>query len=265
MMSLANASHRPYFRGPASWSLPPPPEPPRIGARSKAAKRRRPRQTHSVPLIVISELLGCSASRPYAAVRIFGLPLWARARLRERLTQGANYAFGAQLERSIRFNAFEMERHAKFVLALRGDHQGRRIDGVALAGALGLAPHPDALAVWLSLVTRLAEELLDAVEYGHLEDLPWAKAERFLDIAVVPRVRKLASTDLSAEPPLPNVFGGYKRVKRVREGLASKDPDVVKRTLKGSDFARLRFKEIPDLWESWPDGAVDDHAASKSV
>lgn len=259
----ANPSHRAYYRPPARWRLPPP-APLR---RSKAAKRRAPRKDYGVSLVVVAELLDCNASSPYAAVARFGLALWVRSRLREQLTRGARYAFDAQLERTVKFNAHELERHARFVLAVRGDHQGSRVDGVALASALGVTAHPDALPVWLSLVACIAGELLDAIEYSHLEDMPWAKAERYLDLAVVPRVRKLSTTDPTAEPPAPNPYGGYRRVKRVLDGITSDDPDVVKRTLQGSDFARVRFGQIPDPtgWESWPDGAVADHAADKTA
>ena len=228
--------------------------------------RRAPRQSHPVPLTMISELLNCDASSPYTAVARFGLPLWVRARLRERLTSGAHYGFDAQIERTVRFNAVELERHARFVLALRSRHQGKQVDGVALAKALAMPAHlthPDALTVWLTFLTQLVGELLDAVEYGHLEDMPWSKAERFLDLAVVPRVRKLATTDMTAEP-LPNFYGGIRRVKRVLEGLGSKDPDVVRRTLQSWDYARLRFKEIPDPtgFEGWSDVGPNDHDAS---
>ncbi len=120
--------------------------------------------------------------------------------------------------------------------------------------------------MWLTFLMQLTGELLDAIEYGHLEDLPWRKAELFLDHHVVPRVRKLATTDLTAEKPEPNPHGGFRRVKRMMDGIASKNPDVVRRTLQSWDYARVRFGDVPDPlgWEDWSD-AADDHDEARQT
>lgn len=236
--------HRPYVRAPTA-SRPPAPRPKR--KRGKAAKRRAPRQTYPVPLSLLAELLGCSATTPYGAAKRFGLALWVKARLREQLTRGANYAVGLQLEQAIRFNLGLLERLAQYVLAMRTHHQGATPDPDALARLLGVtATAVDALTVWTWHLQQLADELVEASRSGYLEDLPWAKAEHYLDRLVVPRVRSLTRVDPTAEEPPHNQYGGFKRRNRILDGLTSKNPAIVQATAESWDVARLHNPDVPD-------------------
>ena len=258
-----NASHRPYFRAAPGWKLPPK----RAPKRSKAAKRRGPRQRYDVPLPLIAELLGCHAATPYAGSKRFGLAVWIKAKLRGQLTRGAGYAAELQYERTIRFNAGLLERHARFVLGMRGYHPAVVSSGEALARLLGVPVVGEGFhTVWVWHLQQLADELVEGSRDGHLEDLPTCKAEAYIDHVVIPRVRLLERVDRRADV-VPNLFGGLKRLRRLHEGLTSQDPEVVRQTLLAWDGARVKFSDVPDQlgWEDWPDGAEDHDEARETA
>ncbi len=251
--------HQPYYRAPTSMRFldQPTPDAPKRG---KAKKRRATRQVAPFPLTVLAELLGCHAATPYGAAKKFRLAVWVRSRVREQLTVGAGYAVGVEMERAVRFRRAELERHARFVLALRADHQGKPLDGVALATALEMPSWrsgPDFKVVWLTYVGALAEELVGMCRLGNLEDLPRRKAEAYLDQTVAPRVRSLRRVDPDAESPLPNRFGGLRRTWRIVNGLTSANPEVVTATLRSWEVERLNWLDAPDPsgWEEWGDEA----------
>ncbi len=243
--------HQPYVRLPKAYRAlreQKPIPPPRLG--------RAPWRARSIPLTVLAELLNCDSSSPYRAVNQFGLAVWVKSRVREQLTRGAHYAFGLELERAVKFNAAEMERHGLFVLDLRTAHQSRPLDGLQLAVALEMPPWKaaaDFRTTWKTFVNGVADELIAASREGHLEDLPWDKAERYLDAVVAPRVRAIKRVDPHAETPLPNGFGGVARFRRVTAGLASPDPEVVEQTLQGYECERLFSPDAPDPsgWQDW--------------
>ncbi len=243
--------HRPYFRPPAAWRDPVP-QP--VEAPAKRAYTSR--CAAPVSMTVVSELLGCHAASAYRGTKRFGVSAWVRARLRERLTRGANYAVGFELQRTIRFNSAVVERDAQFRLGSRRGHQGELPDGHALARELGVPDHDSFLVVWLWHLHELADELVSAVDSGHLEDLPWHQAEAYIDRAVVPRVRMLTHVDPSAAAPPPNRFGGLKRVQLLLRAVASTN-DLDQEWLQ-VDWARAALL-YPELADYVPEiDALDD-------
>jgi hypothetical protein len=199
-----------------------------------------------VPLPLIAELLGCHAATPYAAAKRFGLALWIKAKLREQLTRGAGYAVGLELEQTVRFNLGLLERHASLVLSMRGYHSVVRSLGSELAVLLSVPASDEPFdTVWIWHLQQLADELVAGSRSGHLEDLPRHKAEAYLDHTVIPRVRSLGRVDQRADVT-PNHYGGLKRVRRVLDGLTSRDPEVVRATAQGWEAARLFNPRVPD-------------------
>jgi hypothetical protein len=233
--------HAPYFRMPAAY---------RALTAAKCAKptKARPgRKPAPFPLAVLSELLGCDISSPYRGVKRCGLVPWLRARVREQLTRGAHYAVGLDIERTLQMNAQQLRQRAQFALELRRGHQGRRLDGNALAAALGMyESDDDFLVVWLAYVDRLAAELIATARDGNLEDLPWRKAEHYIDQMVSPRVRTLRRVDPDAPLPLPNRFGGLKRMRRLADELAAQGPDEDGLVSLSWESARLLDPDLPD-------------------
>ncbi len=241
--------HRPYYRAPASLR-------PSALEPKRPRKPRAPRQSAPFPLTALAELLGCHAASAYRGVKKHGMRLWVQASLRERLTLGANYAVGLELRRTIRFNAAVLERDARFRLGTRAGHQSKRLDGHALAQALEVPADDDFLTVWLWHLNELTDTLVLAVEEGHLEDLPWFKAQRYIDRAVVPRVRMLTHVDPTAAAPHPNRFGGLKRVRLLLRAVAS-NSDLDQEWLQ-VDWARAALL-YPELADYVPEiDALDD-------
>lgn len=218
-------------------------------------------QPWPVPLTVLAELLYLDIASPYRAAKRFGLRNWLTAQVRAYLTRGAAFCVELDLERSIRFNAAYLARRAEFVLARKRVHRGCGPDGGKLAEVLGVqSAVADAsfLEVWLQFVADVADELVEVSNFGHIEDVSWADAERYIDRVVAPRPRNLrragaTPATLSAREQLRqplSVLGGYRRHRRILEGLASGDPAVVAATL---DSWQCRRMQIPSMCgdEDW--------------
>ena len=230
----------------------------------KTAPTRQPRKAPEawpVPLTVIADLLYRNTATPYKAARQFGLGNWVAAQVREYLTKGAWFCQELDLERAIRFNAAYLKRRADFVLARRDRHTDRALDGGVLARELGVDTRSCGTgfyAVWIAFIDGVAEELVFAIQNGHVEDVLWADAEQYLDNQVAPRPRALARFHATPEQPpqtepsdVPlNLIGGIARLNRVMDGVASPDPDVRDAMLNSWDLHRLRHCDLPETdWD----------------
>ena len=132
------------------------------------------------------------------------------------------------------------------------------IRGAALAAALEMHPPPtsdDFQDVWLQYLAALADSLVSICRFGHLEDLPWAKAETYIDHMVMPRVRFLRRVAPDCDSMSENRFGGILRFRRVLAGLTSPDPAVVERMAASWDVFRILYPDAPDPagLEGWDD------------
>jgi len=216
---------------------------------------RRVSQPWPVALSVFADLLGSDTATPYRAAKKFGLRPWLFAQVRGRLTKSAWYCAELDLERAIRFNASILVQQARLALARRATHRGRRVDPEVLASALGVQGAwfgGSTLDVWTAYITNTAEQLVEAVRFGHVEDVRLAKAERYLDDLVGPRPRTL-SRRAAAAPPTdvvpPNPAGGARRIKRILDGIGSGDPSVRAATLSSWDVMRLVHPDVPDTMD----------------
>lgn len=229
-----------------------------------AELRKAPWRQWTVPLTVLAELLYRDAATPYRAAKKFGLRQWVIAQVRDFLTKGAWFAADLDVERTIRFNTAYLLRRSQFVEHRRQTHQGRELDGAALAHLLGLRTGASALGffdVWGQFLRRLAEDLVEAARDGHAGDVRWTVAEQFLDRAVAPRSRKLRRLDAEAadlaRSPLAmapvSLTAGVRRIQFVLSGLMSADPAVVAATVHSWQAERLLDGESCGL----PDWAVD--------
>ena len=197
------------------------------------------------------------AASPYRPVKQYGLRNWLTAQVRSFLTRGAGYCVELDLERTIRFKAAELGAQAEFVLARRRDHRCRRLDANRLASVLGLlmlCPEPGFLQVWLRFIDEVADELVSTCKSGYIEDVSWAAAERYLDKAVAPRTRVLKKAGASPTSPVApqameqplTMLGGYRRFKRVLDGLTSADPEVVQQIEQNWRLLRFAVPSICD-------------------
>lgn len=227
--------------------------PPR-GLRRNGRARSQP---WPVPLTTMAELLYLDIASPYRAAKRFGLRNWLTAQVRAFLTQGAAYCVELDLERSIRFNAAYLTRRAAFVLERRRVHRGgaAALDGCKLAEVLGLqgtGAGTGFLTVWLRFIDNIADDLVEVSKSGHIEDVRWADAERYIDRAVAPRPRNLRQAgatpaalvrrDFMPEPL--SCRGGYRRMKRILDALTSPDPLLVAATLRSWECARVVIPSV---------------------
>jgi hypothetical protein len=223
-------------------------------SRCSSSRSRQPWSNWPVPLTVLAELLYRDSGTPYRAAKKFGLREWLSSQVRCFLTQGAWFAGDLDLERAIRFNTAYLVRRAQFVEHRRGMHRGQALDGTALAKLLGL-PETSAIQgffdVWRGFVGSLAEELVLAARDSHAGEVPWVRAEQFLDRAVAPRPRKLGQA-ASKGPPggvgdqdagLVSLTSGLQRFQFLLQGLSSSDPAVVLETLNSWQARRLFDKD----------------------
>jgi hypothetical protein len=229
-----------------------------------AELRKAPWRQWTVPLTVLAELLYRDAGTPYRAAKKFGLRQWVIAQVRDFLTKGAWFAAELDVERTIRFNTAYLQRRAQFIEHRRQAHQGRQLDGAALAQLLGLPAVAGTLGffdVWRYFLRQLADDLVEAARDGHAEDVRWTLAEQFLDQAVAPRSRKLHQLSSGEAEPAratadvgPVSFtGGVHRIQFVLFGLMSADPAVVAATAQSWQAQRLLDGDICGL----PDWAGD--------
>lgn len=227
-------------------------------------QRKAPWRQWTVPLTVLAELLYRDAATPYRAAKKFGLRQWVIAQVRDFLTKGAWFAADLDVERTIRFNTAYLQRRAQFIEHRRQAHQGRQLDGAALAKLLGLPAVAATLGffdVWRYFLRQLADDLVEAARDGHAEDVRWTLAEQFLDQAVAPRSRKLRQLSLgeaeqsrSAADMGPVSFtGGIRRIQFVLCGLMSADPALAAATAHSWQAQRLLDGDICGL----PDWAGD--------
>lgn len=208
-----------------------------------------------MPLTVIAQLLYLDAASPYRPAKKYGLRNWLTSQVRGFLTRGAAHCVELDLERAIRFNEAYLIRRADFVLGRKQEHRGKPLDGKSFAEILGLSPACGNITfqhAWQLFISSLANELVDISRSGYIEDVAWPDAERYLDQAVVPRTRKLRATGVTADQdyvakammePL-SLQGGYRRFKRILDGLTSKDPKVVEAMEKSWVYLRFAIPSI---------------------
>jgi hypothetical protein len=229
-----------------------------VQRRSNGRRRSKP---WPVPLTVFAELLMRDPATPYRAAKKFGLRNWVRAQVRAALTKGAFHILELDLHRAIRLNAHLLKSHARVVVARRDLHSGWELDGRALADVLGIdCAIGDFYDVWGRYIDVVMAGLLDAVRSGYIEDVQWAKAERYLDRTVSPRPRALtrygASPDRSpartVEGPLV-LTGGVHRIRRLLRALTSSNPQVVQQALHSWDLGHLEYDAPWDL-QLWVTG-----------